>query len=561
MKKTAFSLFRILLLCMLIIQACKKDELEHPELETLSVTAVSPARIKVTGKVSAKGKYTISDHGFVYSTTYSTPDIQYGLKVSLGKDIADGEFFQEIPITGSYSYERTVYARAYLTNEKGTAYGDIISVKMPTVSTNGIAPTSGKAGDKITVNGNFSGFAKEDVNITVGNVIAIIESISSSKLVFVVPSGINTSSYYSNQVPVVLSTAGQTLTLNSYFLIKPSFSDFSPKSGTIGSTLTISGSNISSGVLYNISTRIYFGDISTTSYSVNSGFLTVSVPGNVSSDKFQITIETDGVKTILPGEFTLTQPTISSLSATTAWPGSSITIYGSNFSTSYSYYHTVSIGDVNASMYSTSSTQLTVTVPGTLTEGEYTVKVHSGSSFVSAPTKLKIKGTSLTGFSPASGAPGKEITLSGDFNPNGYYSVYFGSSVYASPFSITANSMKVYVPSGLNAGDVKISLKSGTTTLSLNDDFTVLAPSITNISPTSGVAGTIVTITGNGFTPNTYNNTVKFGTTNTPSILSATESTLRVLVPSNLTPGAMKISVTNNYGQMVVSPMNFTVTN
>ena len=109
---------------------------------------------------------------------------------------------------------------------------------------------------------------------------------------------------------------------------------------------------------------------------------------------------------------------------------------------------------------------------------------------------------------------------------------------------------------------MKLSIRSGNTiNLISGNNFKVLAPSITAISPTSGVAGTVVTISGNGFSSSTFYNTVKFGTTNTPTILSATESTIRVLVPSNLTPGAMKISVTNGYGQTVVSPMNFTVTN
>ncbi len=196
-------------------------------------------------------------------------------------------------------------------------------------------------------------------------------------------------------------------------------------------------------------------------------------------------------------------------------------------------------------------------MPSSLPEGEHKVIVKFGPFSVEAPQKIKVKGLSFTGFSPSSGASGKEITLTGEFNPSASYSVYFGSN-YASPNSVTSTSMKVVVPGNLDAGDVKISIKSGGTTLTSQDNFTVLIPSITSISPASGVAGTIVIITGNGLGP--YVNSVKFGTT-TSTVLSATESTVRVQVPSNLNLGAMKISVTNSHGQTAVSPTNFTVTN
>ena len=112
------------------------------------------------------------------------------------------------------------------------------------------------------------------------------------------------------------------------------------------------------------------------------------------------------------------------------------------------------------------------------------------------------------------------------------------------------------MPFGTPAGNVKISVKNGSQSVDASDDFTVLAPSITSFSPSSGNAGTLVTIIGVGFNPSTFNNTVKFGTITT-TVITSTDTSITVSVPSNLNPGTMKITVVSN-GQTVVSSSNFT---
>ncbi|MFC5283908.1 IPT/TIG domain-containing protein [Pedobacter alpinus] len=52
---------------------------------------------------------------------------------------------------------------------------------------------------------------------------------------------------------------------------------------------------------------------------------------------------------------------------------------------------------------------------------------------------------------------------------------------------------------------------------------------------------------------------MKFGTIST-TVLTATSNRITVAVPSNITPSAMKISVTVN-GQTITATDNFTITN
>jgi hypothetical protein len=98
----------------------------------------------------------------------------------------------------------------------------------------------------------------------------------------------------------------------------------------------------------------------------------------------------------------------------------------------------------------------------------------------------------------------------------------------------------------------------GGQTVTAPGTFTVTVPTITSFSPTSGVAGTVVTITGTGFN-SAYGAGVNFGSISA-SVLSVTSSTIKAIVPSNTGNGAMKITVTSG-GQTVVSADNFTVTN
>ena len=68
-----------------------------------------------------------------------------------------------------------------------------------------------------------------------------------------------------------------------------------------------------------------------------------------------------------------------------------------------------------------------------------------------------------------------------------------------------------------------------------------IPPTITNINPTSGAVGTVVTITGTNFDPVAANNTVKFNGTAT-SVTSATATSLVVAAPAAGTTGIVSVS-------------------
>lgn len=551
----------LLLISVILGESCKKDDFEHPELKTTEVVALSPIKVRITGEIVHTGKHKIQDYGFIYGTS-SYINEETGTKISLGADAPEGKVTKEITLSGiSSSYERTIYARLYLKNDKGTAYGDVISVQLPATTISGLSPNAGKIGDQIVINGNFSTLSKDEINVAFGGTSATILAVDPGKITVKVPSGINITSS-SNNVDVKIFVAGLQTGGSYTFYITPTILDFSPKNGTINSTVIISAADIPSSFYYN-TLRVFFGNTQATISSSTKTSLTVLVPEALTEPNPVLSVEYNGVRTNLPGTFSVTSHTITSLSPSSGLPNSTFLINGTNMpiASYYSVNSSVKIGTMNIYPTVVSINQLRATVPD-LAAGDYDVSITYGPYTVKAPEKLKVESIVATSFSPSSGGTGKEVTIQGKFNPNQSYQVLFGNlSAYSN--STTATTLKVYVPLTTTYGPVKVIVKSGGQSTEASGDFTILAPAITSFSPTSGVAGTIVTISGSGFTPsNTYynSNTVKFGTVST-TVNSATESTITAAVPSNLAPGAMKITVVNSNGQTIVSSSNFTVTN
>ena len=157
MKKfsACFSII-ILLLASIQLQSCKKDKSADPQIQTISVTALAPGSVLFKGNIISTGSFKISDYGFVYSTTTSGINETIGTKVSLGQNPQPGQYSKQVDgIIVTNTYSPVIYVRAYITNEKGTAFGVLSSVTLPMPTASNASPSSGRSGDQITINGQF----------------------------------------------------------------------------------------------------------------------------------------------------------------------------------------------------------------------------------------------------------------------------------------------------------------------------------------------------------------------------------------------------------------------
>src|SRR6202034_175200 len=111
--------------------------------------------------------------------------------------------------------------------------------------------------------------------------------------------------------------------------------------------------------------------------------------------------------------------------------------------------------------------------------------------------------------------------------------VKFNTTTATTITSWSATSIVATVPTGATTGNVVVNA-SGVNSNGVS--FTVVAPNITSLSPTSGAVGAAVTVTGTNFGSTQGTSTVKFnGTAATVTSWSATS--IQVTVPSGATTG------------------------
>ena len=163
-------------------------------------------------------------------------------------------------------------------------------------------------------------------------------------------------------------------------------------------------------------------------------------------------------------------------------------------------------------------------------------------------------GPNLTGLNPTSGVVGTPVTIMGaNFGATqGTSTVKFNGTV-ATPTSWSATSIAAPVPAGATTGNVVVTV-GGVASNGVAFTVTVPAPSITNLTPSSGGVGTTVTITGANFGATQGTSTVKFnGTVATPTSWSATS--IAAPVPAGATTGNVVVTV----GGVASNGVSFTV--
>ena len=240
-------------------------------------------------------------------------------------------------------------------------------------------------------------------------------------------------------------------------------------------------------------------------------------------------------------------PIVTSFSPANGPVGTTVTVNGDHFNGTTS----VTFANVSAAFTLNSDNKLTATVPSGFTSG--TIKVmNSAGTGESSSAFTVTSGTPapvITSFTPSSGSVGTVVTINGN-HLTGATLVRFGAA--SASFSVVNDTrITATVPTGATTGKISVTTPGGT--VQSSGTFTVTGPVISSFSPTSGPAGTTVSIYGNHFTGTT---SVRFGSTSA-SFAVNTDNKITATVPSSATSG--KIQVTTP-GGTAESAGTFTVT-
>ena len=338
----------------------------------------------------------------------------------------------------------------------------------------------------------------------------------------------------------------------------------SPVSGSTsgGTPVTIAGTNFDTA---SGGTTISFGLNAATGTTCSSTTsCTATTPAGTAGPAVNVTVTAHGASATLTNAFTYvaaSAPTVTGLNPT-AGPtagGTVVTITGTGFSpvagaTTVNFIpggSTTSASNAATNVSCTSTTSCTATSPAGL-PGKVDVHVTVGgqqSPNTPADTYTYNPPT-VTGVVPASGPTGggTKVTITGtDFNTTGGTTVNFiagGSTANAANAAtavscISTTQCTATSPAGTAGNvDVHVTVLGVQSPNTPADTFTYVAlataPAVTGLNPTSGPAagGTVVTISGSGFSTGAGATTVKFGANAAINVSCSTTSTCIATSPS-----------------------------
>lgn len=456
-----------------------------------------------------------------------------------------------------------------------------------TPSINGVSPTTGPAAGgvpgtvvtlgstspgTITVTGQNFDPATGQTSIYVGPNAALGVTCNSlgTQCTGILPPaiGLTGAAGSPQSVTVVAGGAASSAAVQTFQYNPPVVTSVSPASGTIngGTSITISGHDFTGVTEVKMaSTAVPF----TVSQTNSDTTLTAVTPPNTAAKGVDVIVTTDGggpSATSAADIFTYlnSTTTVTGMSPTSgpASGGNLVFISGSGLAGATS----VKFGGSAANYTVNSDSQITaIAPPGT---GAVTVTVVAPGGSSSAPTQYTYTAAVvITGLTPSTGPTGggNKITISGRGFTNAT-NVAFGNVSVS--FTVNSDSL-ITVPTVPSCDSVNTLCSPQTTSVTVTGaapsdivsnpaTYTygaLAAPSVTGVSPTNGVAGDTVTISGSGFTGAT---TVTF-TSPTNTALKATASftvtndtTISATVPPSPLAGGgagpVNVTVSNTAG-------------
>jgi hypothetical protein len=252
----------------------------------------------------------------------------------------------------------------------------------------------------------------------------------------------------------VSNASGTGTSAAPFIVIKaPTISSFTPLSGPVGTAVTISGTNLSDV------TEVRFNGVAAARPEIVSPTsIRAIVPIGATSGAIVVTNGAGSVTSA--AEFKLL-PKIDSFTPAAAIPGTTVIITGTNLTAPPPPLPGVKFGAVGgAHVLSASDTEIRVTVPVGAVTGRITVTTGDGTA-MSAASFTVIKPPTIATFTPAIGAVGTLVTISGT-NLSSVADVRFNGVASGPAEVISASSIRVIVPSGATTGKISVTNLAGT---------------------------------------------------------------------------------------------------
>jgi len=363
---------------------------------------------------------------------------------------------------------------------QGGVWSNAITFTVATPSISSVTPTTGVAGTQVTIAGTGFGASQGTGNVWLGNTYGVVVTWSDTQIVTTIASGAQTGT-------AKVLQGGVWSNAITFTVVTPNISSVTPTTGVAGTQVTIAGAGFGS---VQGSGKVWLGN----TYGVVVSWSDAQVVATIASGA------QSGTAKVLQGgvwsnaiTFTVITPNISSVTPTTGVAGTQITIAGTGFGASQGNGN-VWLGNTYGVVVSWSDAQVVATIASGAQTG--TAKVLQGGVWSNAIT-FTVVTPNISSVTPTTGVAGTQVTIAGTgfAASQGSGNVWLGNT-YGVVVSWSDTQVVATIASGAQTGTAKI-LQGGVWSNAVT--FTVITPNISSVTPTTGVAGTQVTIAGTGF--------------------------------------------------------------
>jgi len=529
----AVPLFLLFVTSVTMFSNCEKENAKprsYPRVTSMPVTNISSTGADCSARVYSLGSEPITDHGFVWGLT--DPGIDYSDRVLLG--VCDTGLFS-VRIKTNLRTGIKYYVKPFVRTAKHIVYGvtqefKSLGSEAPVIT--GFEPHTGTWLDTLTITGqNFSWLVNTNTVKLNETPCEILTSTGTTLKVLV---GRDLAALKS-VLSVELAGNVTTRTQDTFRLIVPVVSDFTPKQARWGDTITVTGSNfINSRFDMQISAAI--GGYTCPILVKKSNLIKFQVPANVNTLTSVITVKIHTQNYTLPDKLTLLSPFITSISPKTGTWGTVVTVKGKFHPASSR--NIISIGGVTAPLISNNTDSLKFAIPQNLSSPRNVI-INASSPFrIASQDTFKLYAPVIESITPLTGPTNTYVAIKGKYLQDGNLgkTVRFGTTTVAvSGYSSTE--IDCTVPANLVNGPVSISVTVASQTTVFPTPFEVKNPVITKVYPLTGAIGDQVTIEGDnllmgGTAPDVYFTSGR--TEIYASRVSSLSNKIVVIVPSGI---------------------------
>jgi hypothetical protein len=381
-------------------------------------------------------------------------------------------------------------------------------------------PNSGQGGTLVTIKGEGFNESIDGNSVEFAGVKAEVFSAKENELVVLSPKAGQTGS-------LKINNGQKSIEVGNFTYQTLSVQKISPTNGSEGMNIRITGAGFSSSVS---PATVFINGTQAVVVNVSDTLIVAKVPANAGKGPVKVVV--DGKESV--GEI-FTYQSIYRISPLTGGKGTRITVNGTGFDP-VATNNTVTFSSLQARVIEATESKLIVEAPANVATNKIAVIINGQKTV--GPVFTVVPPPSLSVITPLSGPVGSQISIKGlNFSTITAENKVFINGTEIPVKTASATELSLTLPGGIGTGKIEVAVNDQRTT---GPEFKTQNLGITKVSPESGLSGTVVTLTGTGFSTDAAQNTVTFN--NAPAVItSASATSLTVVAPANLATGVLKV--------------------